>query len=433
MRLPVFLLFLSALVALVSCDKAKLPADPDPVFEIVVKNEYLEVQAKYAAFISDADGEILAFRWLPGDDTTRLQVPGSSPNDRFDCTIVQLATLEAPGTGVRDTTLNLTTYTQVASGQRINLRDLFYHQVTTLRFQLTGFNTLDSIVVPDGLTLMRPQAINNYHGEYLVSNTGMVWFRVLINGEKFWRFLVFKNAGPLIEAHTIDASALLSSFAPPLEMEFPFTTRWDYTLDGVVDTARYQFFPLSPPYRVPGAPIPVFNFQKIIEPVNNDLFEPNRPYINLFRLQAKGLASTTDGYTYYCDRFFEGVPSVLSEPDFDLSPTTGSSNARFAAVRCEGSFDVLSLTRSRSGNPNINWEVFLKPEQGIVVYRLPDVPNDLGDRFPALRNYEFATSVRARAEWFDRLDYDAAQRNRMLNADPLWRAKAGYMGREEAY
>jgi hypothetical protein len=421
-----------AIFAVFSCEKAAPEKDPDPVFELFVQNDYFEIQAKYALFLSNEDGETVAFRWLNGEDTTHIQVPGSSPNERFDCSILRITTLEAPGTGVRDTTLTLQTYTQIASGQQINLRDLYFHQVSTLRFTLTGFNTLDSIVVSDALTLSRPQANNNYFGEYRLNNTGRCWMRVLINGEHFWRFLTFSNVGPLVDAHTIDASQLLLLLAPPLPMEFPFVSTWQYKLDGVVDTAQYRFFPLSQHVRAPGGAVPVFNTEQVFEPVNNDLFEPNRPYTDLFRLQTYGPQGTTNGYAYYSDGFYSSVPATLPEPTFDLLPTTLANN-RAVAVTCSGDFDVLNFARSRIGAPNINWEVTTKPQNGIVLYRLPDVPTELGALFPALKSYDFNSAVRARAENYQQLDYDGALQQKLLNADPLWQARAGFLGREENF
>ncbi len=425
-------LFAFVLFAVFSCDKAKTPVDPDPVFEVMVKNDYFEIQAKYALFLSDADGETVAFRWLPNEDTAHIQAPTISPSEQLDCTILRVTTLEAPGSGIKDTSLTLTTFTKISSGQQINLRDLYFKQATTLRFTLTGFNTLDSIVVSDALALSRPQANNNYYGEYLVNNTGQFWMRVLINGEHFWRFLTFNHAGATLDANMIDASQLLLNLAPPLDLGLPFVTTWQYKLDGVVDTSRLEFFPLSDKLYAPGGDVPVYNSVKVFEPVNNDLFDPNRPYIDLFRLQTNGPTGTANGYTYLSDNFYTAIPASLPEPTFDLLATTAANN-RAVAVNCVGDFDLLAFARTRNGNPNINWEVITKPANGIVLYILPDVPKELGDRYPALKNYDFNTQVRARAENYERLNYDQIVRKRLENADPLWQARGGYLGREESF
>ncbi len=421
-----------AIFAVFSCNKSKIPAEPDPVFEVLVKNDYFDIQARYALFLSNEEGETVAFRWLAGEDTTQVQVPGSHPGDFFDCTILKIATLEAPGTGLKDTTLTLTTYTQLSSGQQINLRDLYFHQVSTLKFTLTGFTTLDSISVSDALTLSRPQAGNNYYGEYLVNNTGRCWMRVLINGEPFWRFLTFSNVGEILDVNVIDASQMILNLSPTLPITFPFTSTWQYKLDGVVDTSRLEFFPLSEHIRAPGGAVPVYNSVKIFEPVNNDAAGPDRPYIDLFRLQTNGPSGTADGYTYLSDNFYEGVPSSIPEPAFDLAATTLSNN-RAVAVTCIGNFDLLAFSRTRNGTPHINWEVVTKPANGIVLYILPDVPPALGALYPALKNYDFNTQVRARAEKYERLNYEDIVRKKLENLDPLWQARGGYLGREESF
>lgn len=425
-------IFSMSLFMVFSCNKAKAPVDPDPVFELVVQNDYFEVQAKYAVFLSNADGETVAFRWLPSEDTAHIQAPGSSPNDLFDCTILKVTTLEAPGSGIKDTSLVLTTYTGLSSGKRINLRDLYFHQVTNLKFSLTGFTSLDSVVVSDAFTISRPHANNNYYGEYLVNNTGRFWIRVLVNGEPFWRFLVFSNAGAVLDASVIDVGLMLSNFSPPRNLGFPFVSTWLYKLDGVVDTAKYQFFPLGDYLRAPGGSVPVFNSVKVFEPVNNDVFEPNRPYIDLFRLQTVGPAGSADGYAYLSDNFYATVPGVLPEPSFDLQATTLANN-RAVAVTCIGDFDLLAFARTRTGTPNIEWEVNTKPANGIVLYILPEVPEALGAQYPQLKNYDFNTQVRARAEKYERLNYEQIVQKKLENADPLWQARGGYLGREEHF
>jgi hypothetical protein len=93
----------------------------------------------------------------------------------------------------------------------------------------------------------------------------------------------------------------------------------------------------------------------------------------------------------------------------------------------------LSFSRNRTGTPNIQWEVITKPSNGIVLYILPDVPPELGNRYPLLKNYDFNTQVRARAEKYERLNYEQAVQKQLENADPLWQARGGYLGREENF
>jgi hypothetical protein len=420
-----------AVFCLFACEKVPAPPSPGPAaFALSVQNDFNELQARYAVFLSDEDGTTVAFRWLPGRDTARIEVPNSTSADRFDCTVLKITTLDAPGSGVRDTALVLNTYTNIASGQSIYLRDLEYRQVTDLKFNLTGLTSLDSIIVPNSNTFSRPQASNSYYGQYRIIHTGKIWLRILINGEKFWRFIRFDDvATGTLDAHTIDASLMLQILATPRPLALPFTTTWEYELDGIVDTAAQQFFPLGAPLRPLGSPIPVFNGLEVFEPINNELFEPNIPYAG-FRLRTYGPDASANGYTYYSDGFYDSFPNTLPTPTFDLSPTILSDN-RLVAVQCSGAFDLLAFSRSRAGTPNIQWEVFTKPS-ATVTYRLPDVPKAVGDLYPALKNYDFGGTVRARAEAYERLDsYDAVIRQRLLHHDPFWQARAGYLAREE--
>lgn len=110
---------------------------------------------------------------------------------------------------------------------------------------------------------------------------------------------------------------------------------------------------------------------------------------------------------------------------------------RVVAVKCTGNFDLLSLTREQGGAVKVHWEALVAPagKNGIVTYRLPDVPKDFSDRFPKLKNFEnFRNSVRVRAENYDQYNaYPQAIAPRMLQNDPLWQMKAGYVGRERAF
>lgn len=428
-----FLLPLLALLGLNACEKA-LPPSPDPAFEITVNNEFNELNGRFALFFSNPEnGETIAFSWLPGETTTTVEAPDSKTTDRFDCTLVKVTTLIAPGTGVRDTFVYLTTYTGLSSGATINLRDQVYQQATDLKFQLVGMNTLDSIVVPDAYAIQRPQTSNNYQGEYRCFHTGSIWLRILVNDEKFWRFVKFDQVNsPIVNANTLDINLLTLILAPPLKVSFPFVAEWQYQVDGLIDTSKRTFFPLSRQFLPPGSFIPDIDVAEIIEPVNNELFEPNRPYEG-FRMQVKGTEEELGGYTYLSDGFYNALPSNLPVPDFDLAPTILADN-RLIAVECSGDFDLLAFSRSRTGSLNLNWEVLIKPRTGIVDYRLPDVPTPLGDLYKPLKNYDLGGVVRARAESYNKqLSFEEILQNHLNASDVLWQAKAGYLGREEAY
>jgi len=427
---------LLAFSAFFACVKTVAPPAA-PTFEVFVNNEFNELNARFAIFVSDqSNGETRAFRWVAGEDSIHLEVPNSTQSDRFDCTVFKISTLLAPGTGVRDTVLSLTTYTDLESGTQINLRNQVYQQVTSLSFNLAGMNTLDSIVVSDAFTISRPQPGNNYAGEYFCYHSGKTWVRILVNGDPFWRFVRFDNlSGPAVNASTLDANIFLSILAPPLKLNFPFVTAWDYQVDGLVDTSKLQFFPLSAPLLAPGGTIPIIGTVNVFEPVNNDLFNPNRPY-NGLRVQTHGTEPAVGGYTYISDHFYSAIPATLPVAAFDLEPTV-LADKRLIAVNCVGNFDLLTFSRSRSGyqvSLNINWEVITKPKNGIVDYRLPDVPTALGSLYPPLKNYDFNVGVKARAESYEKnISYQQIVWEKLNAGDVLWQARAGYLGKERSF
>lgn len=425
------------LLAVFSCKDNQEPIPYNPPYEVLIKNEFNELQARYAVFASNkGTGDVLAFRWVPGEDTIQLQVPGSTADDYFDITVLKYSTLVAPGTGVRDTFLNVTTYTNLPSSQQINFKNQEYQSASLLSFNLSGMNSLDSIMVPEAFAITRPSALNTYLGEYYCYHTGKCWMRIMVNGEPFWRFVRFDGVnGPSIEANMLDANLFLPIFSPSIKLNFPFYSEWKFKVDGVVDTAKLEFFPLSPQLLVPGSATPATASIDIFEPVNNDQFDPNRPYKG-FRIQANGTENTSDGYTYICDQFFDAVPSSLPIPDFDLLPTI-LSDKRLIAVQCVGDFDLLAFSRSRDGEYEhfkIKWEVFTRPVNGIVSYRLPDVPSDLGNLYPHLKNYAFNSGVKARAESYEKaLSFEELVSLHLLSQDVIWQAKAGYLAKEREF
>lgn len=423
---------LAAFIAsvLLSCEKETNTATSEPAFNITLNNEISPLNGRFAVFLSDGSGKVLVYREIPGGDTAQLELPGARPGDRFDCTVVKIATLEAPGSGVNDTSIYLTTYTNLSSGERINLRELYYQQVTDLHVTFTGVTSVDTIIVPDGLTFVRPQPSNNFTGQYRVLHTGKLWLRVRVNGESMWRFIFFNDVSDPTLTTTIDANLLLPIFAVPNKLTLPFTAAWQYKVDGVTDTAALKFVALGDLLRAPGGPVPVFSEVDIFEPVSNDVFNPGPKPYDGFRVQVNGSDLSPGGYTYFSDFFYKDIPASLPVPTFDLLPTVLADN-RLVATQCVGSFDALVFARTRTGTPNITWEVYTAPSGGVVSYRLPDVPEALGVQFPTLKNYDFGGQVRARAESYEKLDYKSAIRLKLLNADPIWQAKAGYLGREE--
>lgn len=403
---------------------------PNPTgehFEIFFDNEFNELQARYAAFLSDADGRLRAFRWLPGGDTASLTIPNTLATDRFDCTVVKITNIDASGSGVVDTSIALTTYPGLPSGKTVRLRDSEFRQSLDLIIQFTGISSLDSIIVPDGLTFARPQPANNFTGQYRVLHTGKVWLRLLINGETTWRYMFFDNVSGPSQAAVIDATILPKLFNSPTKtIVLPFTAPWQYKVEGLVDTANLKFMPLGDLLRAPGGAIPVFAQLAVFEP-------ETKPY-NGYRLQFAGPVSGSAGYGYALDRYYPTLPPALPEPAFDAQSAQPPNN-RYTAALCTGDFDALAFVRTRSGLPNLRWEVLLRPNPGgAATYRLPDLPGEIAGLSFALKTYDFGNAVQIRAEAYDNFSsFEAILDRRLLNDDPYWQTKGGYLGRERNY
>lgn len=420
------------LAFLLGCNKDPLVSTPTPAFSVNFQNDYGEIQSRFAVFLTDADGKLLAFRWLPGNDTAQIQVKDATANDRLDCTVAKITTFEAPGTGIRDTTVTLTTYTQILSGENIHLHDPEYRQVVDFRVNFTGMTTFDSIIVPDGLTFARPQAANNFSGQYRVYHSGQVWVRVLANGDPTWRYTLLDKVNSPVLATTINVSQMTPIFAKSPKILFPFVAPWQYKVDGIVDSAARQFIPVGDLLRAPGGAVPTFDQLTVVEPNPGDPQIPVPLPYQLYRLAANG-PSSTDGYHYYIDKIYKTLPSTTPLPNFDINPTALADN-RSAAVQCVGTFDALSLNWAHAGKLKVYWEVLARPTNGIVAYHLPEVPTELSALYPPLRGYQFSGGVRVRAESYEQFTlFESIVRQKLRNIDPLWQARAGYLAREEVY
>lgn len=419
----IFLLFIG------SCKKNEDPGTPEPpAFEITFHNTYQLQEFEHAVFLSDEDGLIRAFRWLPGGDTARVAVPDAKTGAVFDCTVVGITTLSIPGTGIFDTTVVLTTYTNLPDGTDIHLRSPEFVQTTDLYVTLTNFNTLDAIVVPDGLTFAQPQAANNYQGQYRILHSGRFWLRLRINGESDWRYVLFDAENTPSINVTLDAAILPTITSPPSTVGLPFFAPWNFRIDRVIDAGQQKFLAIGDNIPVPGGPAPIFDELGVLEPPD--------PSTGTYRLRLSGTDVEPGSYTYFCDRLASPLPATIPAPGFDIQPTT-VAGPRVVAVKCVGAFDLLSLTREQSGAVNVRWEALVAPagNNGIVTYRLPDVPEELSDRFPKLKSYDnFGPAVRVRAESYDQFNaFPATIAPRLLQNDPLWQMKAGYVGIERVF
>ncbi len=420
-----------ALVVFSQCkkeDPAPIPTVPTQ-FVVHVHNDFNELQAKYAVFISDEEGKMLAFRWVPGDDTLQLVLPDVKLGARYDCTVAKIVTLDASGSGVRDTTVALTTYTQLASDQHVYLRPNNFKITTDFRVQFTNVTSFDSIIISDGLTFARPQAANGFNGQYRITHTGRFWGRVKINGEGKWRYMRFDNINQNDVTATIDATLLPTIFAQAKVIQLPFVAPWKYTVEGIENLTEKKFFPLGDLTRAPGGAVAVYNELSVYEPIVNDVFNPEPLPYNSFRVQFSGNAAQPEGYRYETDRLYTVLPTALEIPNFDAVPSPLSNN-RYSAVQCTGNFDLLTVTRTIAGVPAISWEAQLQPQPGNVGYRLPDLPKELSDLFFQLKLYSFGSAVQTKAESYDNLaGYEAVIKQRLLNSDPFWQAKAGYLAK----
>lgn len=411
------------LLALAACQKDDpSPSQPEETFTLYFDNEYNALQARYGAFISDADGHVRAFRWLEGLDTASLSVARTASGDRFDCTVVKITNIDASGSGVVDTSISLTTYTNLANGQKISLRDQEYRQSIDLLIQFTNINSLDSIIVPDGLTFARPQPANNYTGQYRILHTGKIWLRILINGETTWRYMFFDNVVGTTQAASIDATILPKLLnAPSKYIGLPFNGPWKYEIEGLVDTASLKFMPLGDLLRAPGGAVAVFDQLAVFEP-------EVKPYAG-YRIRMSAPVGTA-GYGYVSDGYFNSLPSFLSEPPFDIQPAV-PANSRYAAARCLGDIDLVSFTRNYAGLPGVKWEALVAAQADAVVsYRLPDLPDEIAALSFALRTYNFGNGVETRAESYANLS-DPAQiiRQYMAGTDPRWQTKGKLVAR----
>jgi hypothetical protein len=396
---------------------------PNSKFEIYFNNQYNLLEAQYAAFLSDEDGRIQAFRWLNANDTTQLSVK-IPRSESYDCTVLRMSVVQSAT--IRDTILELMTYRNLSNATQITLQNTNFTQVTDLRIQFTQVASVDTIIVPDGLTFIRPQPFTNFLGQYRVQHTGSAWVRGKFNGESQWKYY---DVTP-IEGQTYTTMVDVSQMTPMPEQQatiaLPFDAPWKYRVNGVIDLAQRKFRAIGDLDRAPGGAIPVIG--------NLMVFQPNNAQFSGYLIQAEAEQPIAAGYTYICNQLFATMPPVLEQVNFDIAPTTVSDN-RLVGVHCIGDFDVLMINRSgKLGNHTARWQCMAQPNtQTPVVDRLPDVPQSLGAQFPVLARYEFGGVVKVRAERYHQLDgYGAVLAKWLEGTDPLWIPKAGLTGVERS-
>jgi hypothetical protein len=232
---------------------------------------------------------------------------------------------------------------------------------------------------------------------------------------------------------TLQSKLMPPIIAKPIKVQLPFPASWAYKAEGVIDTAARRFVPIGDLLRAPGGFVPTFDRLDIFEPNSGDPAVPTPlPYNKGYRLHLESSRPIGVSYTLYYDRFHDRLPAVVQAPTFSTSSTV-LADGRAVGVICTPGFDALALTRVRAGSTRYQWEAFTEPA-GTLVHRLPDVPKEVADLYPVLKDYRFDRGVRVRAESYDRLSvFGAVMRTRMLNHDVLWQAKAGYVAKEETY
>ncbi len=414
--------------ALVSCAKDPSPTPPGGTeipFEVVVQNDISELAARHAAWLSDASGKVLDFRWLHGNDSTHLIFKHFHAGDSLlDLIIARMTTVV--GSGSTDTTLLVKTYTGVANGEQVRLRDPEFRQTTLLHIQFTNITSLDTIIVPDGLPYARPGWWNNFSGLYSVQHTGQIWLRFQLNGDPHWKYLKFESVSGSDLNVVLDQPALLPTEDHPHTIQLPFVANWKYRVDGVRDAAKLQFTALGDLNRPPGGALPQFDVLDVYPPITFDplSFWPFTGY----RVALSG--TNTDGSTYIFDQMLDSLPVLLPKANYAVQPINTPDDRR-ANVQTTADFETLVLVRSHAGQPNLTWEAYL-PVTLNAGYRLPDVPSELGAIFPDLANYNFGKQVRARAEDYQNLgSYRAVLDKIFRNDDVLWQANGRLLAKEK--
>jgi hypothetical protein len=427
MKTVTYTLFSFFFLFIISSCKENEPIiiDPKTPFQVVFDNKFSIIENRYAAFLSDKDGKTLAFRWLNGEDTTQLTIGDwGATLPQPDLTLIRIQKIVS-SVGV-DSSLYVQTFTGIKNGTSLLLDQKEYERTTFLNFTLTGVTSVDTIIVPDGLTFSKPSNLNNFTGVYRVQHTGKIWFRLRVNGEDFWRYMFFDN----VQADQLTAElpiALLPHQEKPKTIALPYITNWKFRVDGILDTSRNEYLALGDLSRAPGGASFSFSELKVFEPIPFDPI-PNPPFYSGYRIKFSGI--NVDGNGYHLDDYFTSIPSTLPQPTFSIEPGIFSDN-RLVACKTTGTFDAMVFIRKKEGNTSITWETFHHPMANIE-YRLPDIPLQIATTYPDLSQYNFNQQVNGRAESYTRKNgYEEVIQSIFRDIDPFWRTKAGYLGLEK--
>lgn len=416
------LIVLSGLFYITSCTPTP-PEEPRPSYSIRFDNAFNLLQARYAAYLTDEEGKVVLFKWLPSSDTSSLTIPFSNFN-KYDCTVFKMVI--TPTATRMDTAVEMISYSQVPNATTIYLRNTDPVVITDLKVQFTGLSTLDSIIVPNGLTFVKPQESTSFFGHYNVRHQGDFWLRARFDGDPHWKYMVFNNYHDADLTVSLDKNILPGFVNANDIIQLPFIAQWQYQIQGEVEGNESRLMPIGDLRRAPGGAIPLLT--------QLEVFRPESVNFSRYRVQVQGTTTNSDAYTYHCDQYFTNLPNSLPTPTFSIGSTT-LGDSRLVGVQCSGDFNNLVISRTNSTIPSISWTAYAIPNKGgITTHRLPDVPTELGVLFSGLKNYAFGNQVLVRAEKYQTLTgFDAVQSKLFLNDDPNWKAKSGMLGIERSF
>jgi hypothetical protein len=414
--------FTLAFLTLGSCKKENIQAK-EP-FNVTFNNEHSLLQARYAAFLTDKTGKVRVFNWLNSKDTTTLSLRYADESS-FDCTVVKIYNAGTPTEP--DERVELVTYTNVKNESLINLRSLNKEDEADLRLQFTNITSLDSLIFPESTPLVMPQPGTNFFGNFKVNHTGDFWLLAKVNGDPSWRYFTFKNYAHTVNTYMINASLMprVQGVAP--KINFPFTARWRYHIDGFVDTEQQKVIALGDIMEEPDARVSISDALSI--------YRPEDVSFTGYKLEVLGtMLAGSDSYTLKVNRLYDAFPNEIEAPDFTVKPTLVNDHKQIS-VRCEGSFDALVVNRVISGYPAIQWSVYLEPQaDNNVSYTLPQLPTDLSTSYPQLGSYSFDNGNIVIAERYRRLfGYEEVLSTIFTNADYYWQTKNELMSVEKTF
>lgn len=395
---------------------------PRPPYTVTIDNSYNTLQAQYGAFIHDESGKVALFSWLKGEDTTNLTIPFSDFTN-YNCTIVKISVIQS---GIsQDTTIELNTYHQIEDHSTIFLRETAsFNSSTELKIQLTGINSLDSIVIPNSRTIIQPQASNTFFGHYQVQHNGDFWIRAKFDGDPTWKYRLFKNYSSGDISLTLTPAQFAEPSTPPKQITLPFNARWNYQIMGESINSEEQWMPFD--QNIGQSNIPIANTIELVRP-------DNEPY-SRYRILLKSAQNVNNGTVFHFDQIVNTIPESITPANFNVTPFQ-INDFRNITIECSGDFDMLTVKRTSPSPPYVRWTSYLPSVLNQnTIHQLPEIPDEVTRLAPALKNYNLGYTISVTGELFDNLSgFEEAQNKLLLNDNPYWKAAAGTTGIERFY